>query len=255
MAITRTDYEIFKLIRDELPPRPSILEIGESEFYGDVPIEMLLTDIDEYAPLGDRETLARAAIFRGSAGDSHAMARDVYAALFSPSLIVAIDMHGTDRAHRADLNMPLQTREYDLVYNTGTAEHVFYFGRVMQTCHEACKHNGLMMHCFPFTGLIDHGFYAIQPTLIRDLADANGYDILHWTIGAIGYAPDFLPGSSADYCVDHIHEKAKVGAIPANSWMHVVYRKAEDSEFRIPMQRIYTDKCDRETAADWKVMR
>src|SRR6266705_166915 len=49
MALTAVDYRIFMGLRREeiLPSRPGVLELGEAEWYGDVPAETLADTIDQ----------------------------------------------------------------------------------------------------------------------------------------------------------------------------------------------------------------
>ena len=35
-----------------------------------------------------------------------------------------------------------------------------------------------MLHCMPFLGWVDRGFFNFQPTFYWDLAEANGYHVV-----------------------------------------------------------------------------
>lgn len=265
MAITRADYEIFRRLRetDAVPPRPSLLEIGEAEFYGDVPIDELLRDLGRYVPEDSRHGLAahvqRLATYayQGRSGAHHGLAKAVYRMFFAPCFVDAIDLHGTGGAAKMDLNWPAnEPIRRDIVYNTGTAEHVFRIGGVLEFVHNATAPGGLMIHCFPFTGLIDHGFYSIQPTLIRDLAEANGYEVLAWAVSAIGGPLIWIDVSRPlASCIDYLHELAKDRYFPDNAWHHVAFRKTPGEGFRVPRQAVYGDAPTAATLADWKAMR
>jgi hypothetical protein len=71
-------------------------------------------------------------------------------------------------------------RQFHVVINSGTAEHVFNACQFFKTVHERTFPGGLMIHAFPFVGWLDHGFYNFNPTLIADLAAANQYAFLIW---------------------------------------------------------------------------
>lgn len=51
MAITKIEYALFKLLRDQnaIPLNAEVLELGEANWYGDVNIEILGQDIYRYA--------------------------------------------------------------------------------------------------------------------------------------------------------------------------------------------------------------
>lgn len=67
---------------------------------------------------------------------------------------------------------------FDLVTNNGTGEHIFNQASVFEWMHKLCAVNGVMVHVLPWTGYVNHGFYSYHPVLFRDLAGANGYEIL-----------------------------------------------------------------------------
>ncbi len=66
--------------------------------------------------------------------------------------------------------------EFALVTNNGSGEHIFNIAAWMETVHRLCKTGGTMVHCLPFQGDINHGFFSFHPVLFRDLAYANNYD-------------------------------------------------------------------------------
>jgi hypothetical protein len=47
MAITAVDYFIISKLKEQalIPTRPSVLELGEANWYGDVPLDQLASDI------------------------------------------------------------------------------------------------------------------------------------------------------------------------------------------------------------------
>ena len=84
-------------------------------------------------------------------------------------------------AVQEDLSMPPPAvEEVDLVTNNGTLEHIFSTDSAFMWAHALCKGGGLMVHVLPWKGerTVNHGFYAFEPVLFRDLAARNGYTIV-----------------------------------------------------------------------------
>ena len=154
MALTRADVETWAdLARNKLvPARPRVLEIGQANWYGDVPPP---AGCDDPCPFK--------------------VARKWYKQVLDYASITALDFHGPD-AVRADLNGAVSLEGvFDVVINTGTSEHVFDQRRLFETVHDFCEPGGLMVHAVPCGGWEDHGLYTYQPCFFRDLAAANGY--------------------------------------------------------------------------------
>jgi hypothetical protein len=238
MAISSTHYQLLKSIRHILPQGGSLLEIGEANWYGDAEIDF---------PCSDTSSL-------------FAIARAAYAALFAPSRIVAIDFNGSPAALRIDLNCGPHDKgqkfclelcdQFDLVYNHGTAEHIFNIAQVFRTMHDRCINGGLMIHEAPFTGWIDHGFYCLHPTLFYDLAAVNCYEIVLAAIESIDSKTIIrLEGR------DHVGDLARDGKLPNNAMLYVVYRKRGDMAFRVPMQGYYGGQLSERGNRAWEELR
>lgn len=110
---------------------------------------------------------------------------------------LALDVNTDMDAVIVDLNEPvpagsLQLGWYDLVTNNGTGEHIFDQAMVFKNVHDLCKAGGIMLHVLPFSPWINHGFYCFQPILFRDLAAANGYEIVLVQIGHRNRGGDIL---------------------------------------------------------------
>jgi hypothetical protein len=89
-----------------------------------------------------------------------------------------------------DLNFdPLPERlrgQYDVVMNFGTTEHIFNQWNCFEVIHDATKVGGVMYHQLPSTGYLDHGYYCYTPLFFKDMAAANGYEILDLFIHPCG---------------------------------------------------------------------
>lgn len=237
MAISWTHFDILRTLHGRvlLPQGGMVLEIGEANYYGDFSAQEVFTAAGESC---DPE-------------DSYALARLIYKAFLSPSKVIAIDAGGPT-AHKYDLNepAPISNLRCDVVYNHGTAEHVFNIAQVFRTIHESTKVGGLMIHEGPFTGWVDHGFYCLQPTLFWDLAKANGYAIEFAAVEHLASRTWREVGSR-----DDLLEAKRRGELADNLMLFVVLRKTRDAPFAIPMQGVYSGGLSDSAKAAWKGLR
>ncbi len=258
MAIAAVDLFIFKKLKDAgvFPARPSVLELGESEWYGDATTEALSDEIDaQVADPARRETLHQKLVDT-LCGDSPSrgwdLAKIFYQVFLDYEKITAIDLHGTPAALRIDLNQPVELGEqFDFVINNGTGEHVFNIGQFFRSVHEFTRPGGLMMHVMPFRGWLEHGFYSFNPTFFWDLAAANDYAVL-----ILAYTELQPPKVIQLKRREKIVELARSGALGANANLCAVMRRNPvDSEFRIPMQGVYGDGISEEMVKAWHDLR
>lgn len=243
MAMTRLTYQLLKEHRHILPRGGSLLEIGEANWYGDAPASMLLDD-------ADCEEFAEIVRDANQQQDLFALAKAAYAIVFRPSSVNAIDINGTSRAMKLDLNVSISVREgdeHDVVINNGTLEHVFNIGTALRSMHNLCKPGGIIIHDAPFTGWIDHGFYTLQPTLFYDLAHANNYELISIHITGL-----FREKAIKVESREHFHA---LKDIPDNSQLFVVMRKVFDQPFRVPMQGVYDGRLSEAGNQAWQERR
>jgi SAM-dependent methyltransferase len=166
--------------------------------------------------------------------------------------MAAIDFHGTPAAMKLDLNGPIDLeRQFDIVMNLGTVEHVFNVAQAMKTIHDHTRPGGLMMHGMPLSGWVDHGFYSFNATFYWDLAAANGYDIdlaLYTELN-----PLKLVRLKDREDVLAMAKDAKIGA---NALIYMILRRpAEARPFQIPMQGYYAGSISTDAAVAWKALR
>jgi hypothetical protein len=258
MAISATNYYITRDLRANnlLPQHGALLEIGEANWYGDVNPLDLLQDVDKFVvDPARRSALAerlRATVGDGKSVNKFDVAKIYYEIFYAPVEMQAIDLHGTEHAQPLDLNGPISlSRQFHVVINNGTAEHVFNIGQLLRTIHEVTLPGGMMIHESPFTGWIDHGFYSLQPTLFFDLAAANGYLILGMLIQDMtGFAITQLPTRES------VYELAQSGQIADNTMLMTVLVKGNvEAPFQIPMQGYYGSKLSAAGEQAWRVMR
>ena len=229
MAISATLYSLLSQIHP--PTGCHILELGEANWYGDLNPEGLF-------PLTDKENL-------------FTVAKDFYKHWCQPAVINSIDFDGTKDALRMDLNRPVPfVAIWDVVINHGTMEHIFNVAQFLLTMHDACADGGLMIHDAPFTGWIDHGFYAFNPTLFYDLAAKNGYEIVTMAMHEIRSRLIVRLENR-----EHIQRLAAVGKVPNNAMLFAVLRKRGNKPFRIPMQGYYAGVLGTNGNDAWRTLR
>jgi SAM-dependent methyltransferase len=94
-----------------------------------------------------------------------------------------IDIDGKFDAVIIDLNTQAWEqwsvgKQFDIVTNHGTSEHVFDQANCFRFIHAITKPGGIMIHVLPQTGYDGHCFYLYQPVFFTHLARENGYEIL-----------------------------------------------------------------------------
>jgi hypothetical protein len=95
---------------------------------------------------------------------------------------VSIDGNGRG-THRWDLNRPLpmgilSLGRFDLVTDFGTGEHIFDQAQVWRTLHDLCVVGGYIAFDRPAQGYPTHGYYCIDPCLLKDLVRVNQYRVV-----------------------------------------------------------------------------
>jgi hypothetical protein len=258
MAITGIEYAVLRQAQDQgfVAPAPQVLQLGEAEWYGDVPIARLLTDIDtRVADPATRATLKQAVedLDRDRPPQyAFDLGRIFFQAVLAPAAMTTIDLHGTAEALRLNLNEPIDLgRAFDLILNLGTTEHVFNIYQAFKTIHDHVSPGGLMIHGLPFTGWIDHGFYNFQPTFYFDIAAANRYQVL----GAV-YAElsplRLVPVTNREAVV----RMAAEGSLGPNSLLYVIFKApAEPGPFTAPMQGYYAGQLSGQAVDAWHDLR
>jgi hypothetical protein len=251
MAITQVSYHVFKeaALQGILPVGGAILEFGEANWYGDLPVAVLRRDIE--AMVGDpilRGRLLAPLDKTDSPTYSFDVAKVFYGLFVRPSRMEAIDPSGTPMAERLDLNHPQDLgRKFELTVNNGTAEHIFNIGLFFKTMHDHTASGGLMVHQAPFTGWFNHGFYNLQPTLFVDLVVTNGY-------GVEGF---FLIENNPPK-ITQIRDPrelliaAREGRLPRESSLMALLRKTRDAPFVYPNQGYYAGRLSPEEKEAWQ---
>ena len=252
---------LYLIIRDlhrygMLPQGGSLLEIGEANWYGDIRPLSMVEDIQRLVTDPVRRDALVARLKQLVETDPPTLRFDVvkvfYELYFSPSETQAIDFDGTPGALTLDLNHPVDLgRQFDTVINNGTAAHVFNIAQVFRTIHEHTAPGGLMLHEAPFTGWVDHGFYALQPTLFFDLAEFNGYALQGLLITNLADQSALQVRGR-----EHLYELIRERKIQENSQLFAVMRKnPAEAPFKIPFQGYYRESLPESGMAAWRDLR
>lgn len=262
MAISSCTYRLLRAVNTAglFAFGSPLLEIGEANWYDPSDFSPIMADLAEFAipSLGAAERLEKIAgsLKRALAIDEEkarlfAVAKVVYDLLIWPSYTVAIDMHGTPEAIKHDLNEPRDYMgQFGTVINNGTAEHVFNLPAVLQTMHDACGLNGMMIHECPLTGWFDHGFYNVQPGLFFDLAAANNYALRVMAVEDLSTG-----GVEVIYSRQQLLDMARERQLPENSLLFVGLQKRKPEPFKVPMQAHYAGNGTGAVSEAWKAMR
>lgn len=91
-----------------------------------------------------------------------------------------------------DLNHPIPEKywgQFDVIYDGGTAEHVFHFPQLLSNLHLLLKEGGVIIHVSPSHNHVDHGFYMFSPQVFSAYYSANRYEIL--TSQIFEYSPKY----------------------------------------------------------------
>jgi len=262
MAITALEYRLLRELKEAefLPPKPAVIEFGEANWYGDVPVARLAKDIEIYvreqalreALVGELREHAEKINSGNYRDELFHIAKIFYRVFLDYERIFAVDLEGTKAALRHDLNQPLELEApFDVALNFGTGEHIFDTCQFFRNVHEATREGGVMMHGMPFQGWVDHGFYTFQPTLYWDLAAANGY-----VLSALLYCeldpPKMVQIEAREDMVDMLEQ----GKVARNAMLYAVLLKgSERAPFRVPMQGYYARTISQRAREAWETLR
>jgi hypothetical protein len=254
MALTAVDLEFWQSLRkdDLVPLGEQMLELGQANWYGDVNPDVLRHLIPLHADLAEAgallETLDRSLREEGP-WFLFEIAEVFYRTFTRFREKVAIDLHGPPSALPLDLNRPVLTdREFGIVVNSGTAEHVFDQRQLWETVHDRTRPGGLMVHAVPLWGWLDHGFVNYHPTLIADVAAANGYGVLRWW-----YCELSPPLVSDIRSPEDFRVVARDRGTTQSTMMYVAWRKPDETRaFVVPTQGYYAGTLAPSAQTAWR---
>lgn len=156
---------------------------------------------------------------------------------------LALDTNEEMGARIADLNYPVaDIRSAELVTNNGTSEHIFNQAMVFENIHALTVTGGVMLHVLPMLPWVNHGFFNYNPILFRDLAYANGYEMLFiWIGNRWGSRADL---TKAEWAYTEKNPRELIATIEDLSghgdiFVIAAMRKIIEQPFRYPMQGKY----------------
>jgi SAM-dependent methyltransferase len=141
-----------------------------------------------------------------------------------------------------DLNfdsLPISMRGYfDIVLNFGTTEHIFNQWNCFEVIHDAAKVGGIIYHQLPASGYFDHGYFCYTPLFFREMATANGYEILDLFVTPAGESKIDelkLPASSSHSIFETLETLDEDNRIPALN-IHVIMKRMNAQGFRCALE-------------------
>src|SRR5262245_42348603 len=150
MAITSADCAIWRelRLRNLIPDRPKVLEIGKANWYGDVAPVELERDMAKFCE-NPRD------LRKPDRVDAWTVADLYYRVMLRRPTRLSVDLDRDAADVRHDFNRPGLPCEVekvrpgflpaDIVINTGTTEHIFDQRMVWESIHDTCKVGGLMV--------------------------------------------------------------------------------------------------------------
>ena len=141
-----------------------------------------------------------------------------------------------------DLNLPIPEHlycKYDLLIDSGTAEHCFNIGKVFENYFHMLKPGGILIQYIPFLSP-NHGFWSINPTTIYDMARVNPIKLFQMNLNAYKsylHYFDCIP-------IKVEFQKVKRFNLPVALGESVIlaefcYKKISKSIFKFPVQSKY----------------
>jgi hypothetical protein len=152
-----------------------------------------------------------------------------------------IDAYDFDRpAIVHDLNEPLPPNlqaRFGLVIDGGTLEHIFDLRTCFANVVALTRLGGRVVHCNSASNMIDHGFWAINPSAYFDYYSVNGFDELDATIFEWDVRDPWRPCSAFAYeygmTINGRCDPERV----AMTWFTA--RKARQTPLTLPTQGLY----------------
>ena len=191
MGMLMYDALVLSCVSKEIARRDSCLTLGvptlnftDQSFYDQVRSYPGLQDI-----LADGKPFQTASEFFKLLGFSEVSALDIS------------DYEGANIV--ADLNDPdlpsKVSRQFDLVYDSGTIEHIFDAPTALRSIAKLVKVGGAVVHATPCNGFVDHGFWQVSPDLYKAFYAHAGFDILTVALFVFAETPYAIPISDNIY--------------------------------------------------------
>lgn len=194
MSFTPLMVKLIPSLIDDLPDRPTVVELGNQTFdptisgqltkAEDLVLPKVLAFLERRGKPYDRDAIDRLAGLSPNELKPHT---STYFTAMGFASYDAIDVNSVYGSLVMDLNVDLReqygfSREFDLVTNNGTGEHIFNQYAVFKNMHQLARIGGILLFVLPFYNWMNHGFFNFNPLLFTDLAAANGYDVVRVSV-------------------------------------------------------------------------
>jgi hypothetical protein len=123
-----------------------------------------------------------------------------------------------------DLNYPCELGIYDLVLDAGTVEHCFNIAQAILNAAGAVAPGGWIYHSPPLS-MTNHGFYNLNPTLLHDFYEQNGWRL------------ELLVGANAQGKFKVPHTDRFVA--PSEALLYCIARRESAAPLKYPTQSKY----------------
>ena len=157
-----------------------------------------------------------------------------------------LDIHpgtgDTQNYIQVDLNQPIPENlycGYDLIIDSGSAEHCFNIAQVFENYFHMLKPGGILLQYMPFLSP-NHGFWSINPTVIYDLAKDNPIKILECNLSAYSSYRHYFDNQAVQIPFSPVGRFTLDCASSQNIiLMFFAYKKLAKSIFTYPIQSKY----------------
>ena len=145
-----------------------------------------------------------------------------------------------------DMNHPtpeVLNERFDFIYDGGTLEHIFHIPNAIASVCRMLVIGGRVIHDGGISGQIDHGFYAIQPTLYYDFYKANDFQTDLFTVSKIELAKWLTQTGTQVPYVNGQYDYDKTWAMSSDHFYSAVCfatKLKSFSEMTVPQQSIWS---------------
>ena len=154
-----------------------------------------------------------------------------------------------------DLNKPINEKtiknRFDFIYDGGTLEHIFNIGEAIKSLSKLLNKNGIIFHCNPTNGFIDHGFFQISPNFFRDFYLKNNFEILSCLIYDRAFGHRYY-NLNRDIYRDIDSEFGRIKA-PKSLICFSARRLSDNKNLLIPQQDFYIKKWNNQADKEFDV--
>lgn len=129
--------------------------------------------------------------------------------------------------------------QYDVVFDSGTIEHVFHVPNSLKAIVDMTKVGGRIILLSPSSNHLDHGFYMFSPTLFCDFFAANKLEVEK------SYLVRYSPNPSAAWSVYQYRPREwdalQIGGLDGRPYLNfmVARKTAASTNSEIPQQSVY----------------